>query len=535
MTVKSIPYSELDFSKIVNAVVEDGVVIVTNVLSPEEVEECRQGLHHDLKEHFGVVADKTKKFHSQDTSLEDTAYLMEKFQTHPSGGLPFHFSKWRMKHCCFNKKVLNITRALWEETYGQGDSYSPECRDSLESSNIGSKLCAEEVNKYHGVLEPISQCSVNDSLPTSRLDMAGRPLWGTPYGRFLCNDDTGQLTAFPYIDSLNFRLPTSLASYTSKKGKKIRFQRHIAAHADVNYWNMFGGKKGRTRWRPFQSFLALTDNMKTRDEDYMAGGLEVVAGFHKEASKFFSNIPDGYGQSNDHFKYNREFCGSVKMAEKNDTDNGKNKDKTFESIRARFEGLHYPAGSLVLWDWRIPHRQQERHDGIEAREVVYTSFLPDINVPSTIANERGETKGTTSVRVNKIYAEKQLLAFVEGRFPPDFTSDSLNKKWNGKVPGWKKEDVEDLLGQTLTEEQIKNHTLEASNTSPNTVAREASDTRYRRRHVHVAGCDLKALPSRHSKKINEEHKNTFGIDKKSTLQSDATQERKFNRHLMGMR
>ena len=63
MAVKSIPYSELELSKIVNAVVEDGVVIVTNVLSPEEVEECRQGLHNDLKEHFGVVADKTKKIH----------------------------------------------------------------------------------------------------------------------------------------------------------------------------------------------------------------------------------------------------------------------------------------------------------------------------------------------------------------------------------------------------------------------------------------------------------------------------------------
>ena len=41
-----------------------------------------------------------------DNSLENTAHLMEKFQTHPSGGLPFHYSKWRMKHCCLNKKAL---------------------------------------------------------------------------------------------------------------------------------------------------------------------------------------------------------------------------------------------------------------------------------------------------------------------------------------------------------------------------------------------------------------------------------------------
>ena len=426
MPVQSIPYpkSGSDFSKIVKAVIEDGVVIVTNVLSPEEVLECRQGLHQDLKENFGVEVGEGTGLNNN--SLENTAHLMEKIQTHPSGGLPFHYSKWRMKHCCLNKKALKVTRELWEATYAQGDIY----------------ICKEKAKD--GSLELTSKCENNTNLPTNRLDNGGRPLWGTPYGKFLRDEESSELIAFPYIDSLNFRLPTSLASYEKKNGRKVQFQRHIAAHADVNFWDMFGGRKGRTRWRPFQAFLALTDNTKKDNKDYMAGGLEVVTSFHKEASTFFASITEGYGQSNAQFEYNREFCGSVRMAEKNDP----NEKKRFKSIRARFESLHYPAGSFVFWDWRIPHRQQERNDGTEAREVVYTSFLPSINVPAKFLKEPNKTQNyeNLDIRINDIYAEKQLSDLIEGRFPPDFTSDSLNKKWNGKVPGWRMNDIEELFG-----------------------------------------------------------------------------------------
>ena len=443
MPVQSIPYSETDLglSRIVKAVIEDGVVIVDNVLSSDEVLECRQGLHDDLRQNLGVEVE----------SLETTAYLMEKFQTHPSGGLPLHFSKWRMKHCCFNERVLKVTRALWEATYAQGDPAVGVETDSMESLDRESNINCNATEKKVRSLDLASQCKNPTNLPSNRLDTDGRPLWGTPYGKFLRDNDTGQLTAFPYIDSLNFRLPTTLASYNKKNGRRVQFQRHIAAHADVNFWNMYGGKKGRTRWRPFQAFLALTDNKKSDKEDYMSGGLEVVSGFHREASSFFKNIPEGYGQSNEQFEYNREFCGGVKMAETNDTDNGKNQNKTFQSIRTRFERLNYPAGSFVIWDWRIPHRQQERNDGLEAREVVYTSFLPDINVASKFTLEPSETENFRSsfTRINKNYAEKQLSNYVDGTFPPDFVSGSLNKKWNGKVPGWRMEDVKELLGPVL--------------------------------------------------------------------------------------
>ena len=359
MTVQSIAYSETDsgLSRIVKAIVEDGVVIVTNVLSPDEVVQCRQGLHDDLRQYFGVEVGKTSVTNQE--SLERTAYLMEKFQTHPSGGLPFHFSKWRMKYCCLNKRALRITRSLWEETYANGDPSPHEESDSLESLSNENTM---HPNDMAAKVDDLSLDSENKSTMSSssyRLDTDGRPLWGTPYGKFLCDKTTNELTAFPYIDSLNFRLPTELASYTKKNGRKVQFQRHIAAHADMNFWDMYGGKKGRTRWRPFQAFRALTDNLKNDAVDFMAGGLEVVPGFHKEASGFFKKVPEGYGQSNEQFRYNREFCGCVRMAEKNDPDNENTEGKVFKSIRERFERLHYPAGSFVIWDWRIPHRQQE--------------------------------------------------------------------------------------------------------------------------------------------------------------------------------
>lgn len=85
---------------------------------------------------------------------------------------------------------------------------------------------------------------------------------------------------------------------------------------------------------------------------------------------------------------------------------------------------------------------------MEATEVVYTSFLPDINVPVKLieTSSNVEKSCPSSIRINKNYAEKQLSDFVDGTFPPDFVSDSLNKKWDGRVPGWRKEDAQELLG-----------------------------------------------------------------------------------------
>jgi hypothetical protein len=145
-----------------------------------------------------------------------------------------------------------------------------------------------------------------------------------------------------------------------------------------SYWigDKFGGKKGKTRWRPFQCFLALTDS---------TGGFECAPGFHLELDEFFKRVPnDGK---------NVGFIGL--------------QGKVVEPIVRRVKPLQYPPGSAVLWDWRLPHATALHHPGPDTREVVYTSFLPDIEI-------------------NRNYAAAQLEAFRRGSFPPDFV---------GKLPG----------------------------------------------------------------------------------------------------
>lgn len=59
------------------------------------------------------------------------------------------------------------------------------------------------------------------------------------------------------------------------------------------------------------------------------------------------------------------------------------------------------AGSVILWDNRLPHGTATSHRGPDTREVLFMTYLPDI--PR-----------------NKSYAMKQLTNYNKGRLPPDF-------------------------------------------------------------------------------------------------------------------
>ena len=69
-----------------------------------------------------------------------------------------------------------------------------------------------------------------------------------------------------------------------------------------------------------------------------------------------------------------------------------------------------PAGSMVLWDNRLPHGTAETHDGPDTREVLFMTFLPD--VPR-----------------NRAYALAQLSCYNDKKLPPDFQGKS--KKGDG--------------------------------------------------------------------------------------------------------
>eukprot|EP00281_Chroomonas_sp_CCMP1168_P030049 CAMPEP_0206244938 /NCGR_PEP_ID=MMETSP0047_2-20121206/18432_1 /ASSEMBLY_ACC=CAM_ASM_000192 /TAXON_ID=195065 /ORGANISM="Chroomonas mesostigmatica_cf, Strain CCMP1168" /LENGTH=123 /DNA_ID=CAMNT_0053670207 /DNA_START=31 /DNA_END=402 /DNA_ORIENTATION=+ len=67
----------------------------------------------------------------------------------------------------------------------------------------------------------------------------------------------------------------------------------------------------------------------------------------------------------------------------------------------RIKHVRVPRGSMVLWDWRIPHKNADQHYGDVPRSVIYTGYLP--NVP-----------------LNRAYAEEQLENYYKGIPPPDF-------------------------------------------------------------------------------------------------------------------
>lgn len=75
------------------------------------------------------------------------------------------------------------------------------------------------------------------------------------------------------------------------------------------------------------------------------------------------------------------------------------------------------------------HRTATTHTGTDTREVVYTSFLP--NIP-----------------LNQSYARKQLEDFKRGLFPPDYKQkipkSELGRTKEPQVPCWNFSVVESL-------------------------------------------------------------------------------------------
>lgn len=67
-----------------------------------------------------------------------------------------------------------------------------------------------------------------------------------------------------------------------------------------------------------------------------------------------------------------------------------------------------PAGSLILWDNRLPHATAAHHDGPDTREVIFLTYLPDISR-------------------NRAYASRQLNNYFSQVLPPDFQGQRADK------------------------------------------------------------------------------------------------------------
>lgn len=199
-----------------------------------------------------------------------------------------------------------------------------------------------------------------------------------PYGPF---DGT---KGYTYIDRVGFRIPSTLAE-TLGSGERVpknKFvQRSLTPHLDCCPHNMYNNDKEFPRWRPLQAFLSLTSN-----NDANSGGFECCKGFHREFDTFsFSRIPS--------FK-------SPELVSLCLGDYTHIRPREDQHIFERMESIQYPAGSLVIWDQRIPHSNSYRNDSSVIREVVYTNFLPYVDI-------------------NKRFAFEQLRRYRDGLIPTD--------------------------------------------------------------------------------------------------------------------
>ena len=195
-----------------------------------------------------------------------------------------------------------------------------------------------------------------------------------PFGKFnksLC-----------YVDRICYRLPDHIYS-----------EGGLSLHLDRNPLDpyLLNSKTPLKKWRPIQAFVSLTDQYGGE-----SGGLRVVKNFHKTIDDYFSksSIIDKC-EGGEFFRMH-----------------GHN----YDSLHKECHPVNAPAGSLVLWDNKLPHETCDKLTSLDTREVVYVGFLP-------------------SVEINKKYVAEQLNAIKQNIPPPAYITDkkeTSDRDWDEK-------------------------------------------------------------------------------------------------------
>lgn len=210
-------------------------------------------------------------------------------------------------------------------------------------------------------------------------------LWTATYAQQTHPDFTHPHGAFDgkrgymYMNRVCYRVPDAVSKlHGAKKARPM--QRSLTPHLDCCPAHPFESGKAVPRWRPIQCITVLTDNV-TPD----TGGFEAVRGFHKEFASYFAQHPATAATERP------QVClgdfSPLRMAEDRD-------------VIARFEHVSCTAGSVIFFDWRVPHANSYRHTGDVPREVVYSGFLPD-------------------VALNRAYVREQLWRYTHRLLPAD--------------------------------------------------------------------------------------------------------------------
>jgi hypothetical protein len=300
-----------------------GILVVPNILTPQEVSNALQGLSETLLQ-YGIDAN----------DLEATGHnLASLSSTNGSGGvLDIFYEDWTM-YIASHPKLFQVTTELWEKAY---------CHDGQKKEG----LAEYDIFKWH------------------------------PYGSFNFN------RGFMYLDRIGYRLPTALAEklgseLCSKLGERAgkrkglrnkSLQRSLTPHLDCCPETFLS--ENQPKWRPIQCFVSLTTNL-----EHNTGGFEAAPGFQREFETWACNRPPGHIM--------KEVNGmKTKTAIPAPCVGQYTHIRPVEDawIMQRVKHIPVPAGAAVFWDNRIPHANSYRNDSSEPRVVVYTSFLPDVAI-----------------------------------------------------------------------------------------------------------------------------------------------------------
>eukprot|EP01084_Bolivina_argentea_P028658 53230_1 len=344
----------------INEFITNGVLVVPNVLTCNEINDSLDSLHKSLL-----------KYEINTNNLIETAYNLNKLSTTGGAGgiIDLFYEPFRL-NLATHPQIFNIITQLWSNTYGKYNN-------NKNNNNKNNNNIIEKINKLIQFIDNNNESKSNSELINT--------LYKHPFGSF----DTH--SGYVYMNRVCFRVSDTISNYHSKGLKKKRkLQRCLAPHLDCCPHDIFGLNRNNLnianmkRWRPIQIFVALTDNHCKN-----TGGFECVKGFHRKFNKYFKNKTSVSKTDND-LKDTicvGDFC---RLLPKEDKD-----------ILCKYKHIEYDAGSLILFDWRIPHANARYNKSNKTRIVVYTGLLPN-------------------VELNRNYCKQQLKCYYNKTVPPDF-------------------------------------------------------------------------------------------------------------------
>jgi hypothetical protein len=279
--------------------IENGVVVIPNVISHLEVEIIQQKFHEFL---FRQGCDVS--------NLIDTAGVLKELSSvGGAGGILDVFYQDFQLSLSQNSHIFEVMSSLWNETYA-----------------------------------------------------TNRELFEHPYGNFDAS------IGYAYLDRLCFRVPEFVAEdpryCIQKKKKQFKLQRSLTPHLDCCPHDMYQNLGGKEfpKWKPIQSFIALTDTVFPN-----MGGFEACPGFHKT----FNSWTESRVQSPNVDASERELSKALCVGDF--TPIRPHEDR---EVIERFRHIPCKAGDMVLWDYRIPHSNSRYNNSTIPREVVYIGYLP---------------------------------------------------------------------------------------------------------------------------------------------------------------